>query len=92
MKKVLLRFLFKNSGHSLDVWTTEDEALSMMKTFNLQKKYMGYDSIMERHWFVDPAEVASIFTTTEENINKQIEEAKRQQAASRAGRPSMAGM
>lgn len=85
MKRLLVRFLMKNSSHILDVVMTETEAkdiLSRWKGPNI-KQLTGYDKELDHHWIVCVDEIAVIFTM---DFDKMLEEKRRveyQQAAAK---------
>ncbi len=85
MKKVIVRYLLKNSPHTFETVATENEAKELIRKWRDGgygvAKISGYDREQNRHWAVDTNEVSCILTI-------DMEDMLRMQQQSNQGQPS----
>lgn len=85
MKKVILRWLFKNSPHFVDVNTTESEAKSLIKRWSDmqgQGFLNGYDFQDDRNWQIDVSEISAAITLSIDKLQEEHEKKIRLQQQS----------
>lgn len=82
MKKVILRILFANTPHFLELILPEDEARNIMRDWRQESgscAYVsGYDREQDRDYSFRSDAVAGMFTMDLESMKRQVEETRRQ--------------
>lgn len=82
MRRVLVRFLLRNSPHTLEIIMKEDDARAEIAKWREVKRpgfIGGYDAETDRHWALDIGEISSIFTMDYETIRRAQEQQQRAQ-------------
>lgn len=86
MKRVIVRFLLRNSSHTLDVVVSEAEAKDLIRKWKEAGKapltFDGHDKDQERNWSIRCDEISTIFTLDYDRIledNRRRMEAQSQQ-------------